>query len=82
MLIIQSIFCRTAKGHPPVTFAVAACETQNVNVTVLPCFGLAQGSNVTAKDMWGLMSQVLLVNNYVVIQYFGCFRLLFYRLVV
>ncbi|KAL9686714.1 hypothetical protein QQ045_031107 [Rhodiola kirilowii] len=48
---------KTAKGHPPVTFAVAACETQNVNVTVLPCFGVSQGSNVTAKEMWGIMSQ-------------------------
>lgn len=61
-LLINLFFCRTAKGQPPVTFAVAACETQNVNVTVLPCFGLSQESNVTAKDMWGLMSQVLLVN--------------------
>ncbi|KAK4341575.1 hypothetical protein RND71_040076 [Anisodus tanguticus] len=45
------------KENPPVTFAVAACETQNVSVTVLPCFGLTEGSCVTAKDMWGKMAQ-------------------------
>ncbi|XP_031266962.1 non-lysosomal glucosylceramidase [Pistacia vera] len=48
---------KTAKGNPPVTFAVAACETQNVNVTVLPCFGLSEGNRVTAKDVWGKMVQ-------------------------
>lgn len=48
---------KTAKGNPPVTFAVAACETQNVNVTVLPRFGLSEGSCVTAKEMWGKMAQ-------------------------
>lgn len=46
---------KTAKGNPPVTFAIAACETQNVNVTVLPSFGLSQGSCITAKDMWRTM---------------------------
>lgn len=50
---------RTAKDNPPVTFAIAACETQNVNVTVLPCFGLSEGSCITAKDMWGKMVQVM-----------------------
>ncbi|KAI7734447.1 hypothetical protein M8C21_032937 [Ambrosia artemisiifolia] len=48
---------KTAKEHPPVTFAIAACETQNVNVTVLPSFGLSEESCVTAKDMWGKMAQ-------------------------
>ena len=51
--------CRTAKDNPPVTFAIAACETQNVNVTVLPCFGLSGGSHVTAENMWGRMVQVI-----------------------
>ncbi|KAJ0092863.1 hypothetical protein Patl1_25952 [Pistacia atlantica] len=54
---MQFLLLRTAKGNPPVTFAVAACETQNVNVTVLPCFGLSEGSRVTAKDVWGKMVQ-------------------------
>ncbi|WCJ24239.1 Beta-glucosidase GBA2 type family protein [Euphorbia peplus] len=48
---------KTAKGNPPVTFAIAACETQNVSVTVLPCFGLSEASNISAKDMWGKMVQ-------------------------
>ncbi|KAL5542560.1 hypothetical protein UlMin_010270, partial [Ulmus minor] len=46
---------KTAKGNPPVTFAIAACETQNVNVSVLPCFGLSEGSCMTAKEMWSTM---------------------------
>ncbi|KAF6140181.1 hypothetical protein GIB67_028987 [Kingdonia uniflora] len=49
--------CRTTKDNPPVTFAIAARETQNVDVTVLPCFGLTDQSQVTAKDMWGTMVQ-------------------------
>ncbi|KAK1307564.1 hypothetical protein QJS10_CPA09g01999 [Acorus calamus] len=48
---------KTAKDNPPVTFAIAACETQNVNVTVLPSFGLSEEAHVTAKDMWGTMVQ-------------------------
>ncbi|KAL8486818.1 hypothetical protein ACS0TY_023492 [Phlomoides rotata] len=48
---------KTAKDNPPVTFAIAACETQNVSVSVLPCFGLKEGSCITAKDMWGKMVQ-------------------------
>ncbi|KAF5962009.1 hypothetical protein HYC85_003218 [Camellia sinensis] len=57
LVAIYDVFFRTAKENPPVTFAIAACETQNVNVTVLPCFGLSEGSCVTAKDMWGKMVQ-------------------------
>ncbi|KAJ9182412.1 hypothetical protein P3X46_006410 [Hevea brasiliensis] len=48
---------KTAKGNPPVTFAIAACETQNVSVTVLPSFGLSEASCTTAKSMWGKMLQ-------------------------
>uniref|UniRef100_A0A0D3GQE7 Non-lysosomal glucosylceramidase n=1 Tax=Oryza barthii TaxID=65489 RepID=A0A0D3GQE7_9ORYZ len=47
----------TANNNPPVTFAVAACENQNVNVTVLPAFGLSGESSVTAREMWGTLSQ-------------------------
>ncbi|KAL7177370.1 hypothetical protein ACSBR2_030677 [Camellia fascicularis] len=57
MSVCMAIILLTAKENPPVTFAIAACETQNVNVTVLPCFGLSEGSCVTAKDMWGKMVQ-------------------------
>ncbi|KAG8091936.1 hypothetical protein GUJ93_ZPchr0012g18845 [Zizania palustris] len=48
---------KTAKDNPPVTFAIAACETQNVNVTVLPVFGLSGGNHVSAKEMWDKMAQ-------------------------
>ncbi|GAB4844094.1 hypothetical protein Ancab_014058 [Ancistrocladus abbreviatus] len=48
---------KTAKDNPPVTFAIAACETQNVNVTVLPYFGLSEGNYVTAKGVWSKMTQ-------------------------
>ncbi|KAI4346207.1 hypothetical protein L6164_013279 [Bauhinia variegata] len=47
----------TEKRNPPVTFAIAACETQNVSVSVLPCFGLSEGNNITAKGMWSKMVQ-------------------------
>ena len=50
--------CRTANNNPPVTFAVAACENQNVDVTVLPVFGLSGESSITAREMWGTMVQV------------------------
>ncbi|KAL3828367.1 hypothetical protein ACJIZ3_017169 [Penstemon smallii] len=48
---------KTAKDNPPATYAIAACETQNASVSVLPCFGLNEGSCITAKDMWGTMVQ-------------------------
>ncbi|KAI3980350.1 hypothetical protein MKX01_003889 [Papaver californicum] len=48
---------KTAKENPPVTFAIAACETQNVNVTVSPCFGVTDQNRVTAKNIWDTMAQ-------------------------
>ncbi|CAL9757997.1 unnamed protein product [Musa acuminata subsp. burmannicoides] len=48
---------KTAKDNPPVTFAIAACETQNVTVTVLPSFGLSGENYVTAQGMWSTMAQ-------------------------
>ncbi|XP_074583993.1 uncharacterized protein LOC141840012 [Curcuma longa] len=48
---------KSAKDNPPVTFAIAACQTQNVTVTVLPNFGLAGENYATAKDMWDTMAQ-------------------------
>ncbi|XP_042394104.1 non-lysosomal glucosylceramidase-like [Zingiber officinale] len=48
---------KTANDNPPVTFAIAASETQNVTVTVLPNFGLSDENYVTAKDMWDIMVQ-------------------------
>ncbi|CAK8571966.1 unnamed protein product [Lathyrus sativus] len=49
------LYHKTAKDNPPVTFAIAACETQNVSVSVLPNFGLSDRSSVTAKGMWSKM---------------------------
>ncbi|KAJ4713800.1 Non-lysosomal glucosylceramidase [Melia azedarach] len=44
---------RTANGQPPVTFAIAAKETADVNVSECPCFLISGHSNgITAKDMW------------------------------
>ena len=75
---------RTAKGNHPVTFAVAACETHNVNVTVLPSFGLSEGSSVTAKEMWSKMAQVKISPsfNYITVIYHllfsnSCFGLVY-----
>lgn len=66
--------CRTTKENPPVTFAIAASETQNVSVSVLPCFGLTEGSCVTAKDMWGKMVEVTTAIILVIVQFFAvCF---------
>ncbi|KAJ8513418.1 hypothetical protein OPV22_003852 [Ensete ventricosum] len=48
---------KTAKDNPPVTFAIAACETQNVTVTVLPSFGLSGENYVSAQGMWSTMVQ-------------------------
>ncbi|KAL5789347.1 hypothetical protein ACOSQ2_004235 [Xanthoceras sorbifolium] len=44
---------KTAKGQPPVTFAVAAQETDGVHVSECPCFVISGTSpGITAKDMW------------------------------
>lgn len=59
-------YFRTAKDNPPVTFAIAACETQNVSVSVLPRFGLSEGSGVTAKGMWAKMVKVLVACVFVI----------------
>eukprot|EP01018_Ginkgo_biloba_P009127 Gb_37177 [translate_table: standard] len=48
---------KTEKDYPPVTFAIASQQTENVHVTVLPCFGLSSGSYTSAKDMWVTMKQ-------------------------
>ncbi|KAK9271342.1 hypothetical protein L1049_026932 [Liquidambar formosana] len=44
---------KTANGHPPVTFAIAAQETDMVHVSECPCFLLSgKKQGITAKDMW------------------------------
>jgi len=59
-------YFRTAKDNPPVTFSIAACETQNVSVSVLPCFGLSDRSSITAKGVWTKMVKVLVTCVFVV----------------
>ncbi|KAF8668453.1 hypothetical protein HU200_052269 [Digitaria exilis] len=46
---------RTAGGHPPVTFAIASQETDDVHVSVCPSFTMGPSSSgeFTATDMWG-----------------------------
>ncbi|KAM0843969.1 hypothetical protein ACQ4PT_057364 [Festuca glaucescens] len=65
---------KTVKDNPPVTFAIAACETQNVSMTVLPVFGLSGERNV--KEMWGTMSKckepVCRDQTISVLQWFAC----------
>ncbi|GAV69779.1 DUF608 domain-containing protein/GBA2_N domain-containing protein [Cephalotus follicularis] len=44
---------RTANGQPPITFAIAAQETDDVHVSECPCFLISGNSKgITAKDMW------------------------------
>ncbi|VVB11773.1 unnamed protein product [Arabis nemorensis] len=45
---------KTGNGHPPVTYAIAAKETEDVRVSSCPCF-LVSGTSpnqITAGDMW------------------------------
>ncbi|CAK9198098.1 unnamed protein product [Sphagnum troendelagicum] len=47
-----------AKGGRPVTFAIAAKQTQDVTVSTCPCFHISgQGEGYTAKDMWAKLKQ-------------------------
>ncbi|GJN39870.1 hypothetical protein PR202_gb29018 [Eleusine coracana subsp. coracana] len=50
---------RTAGGHPPVSFAIAAQEKDGVSVTVCPSFTMGPSSSgeFTAKDMWDEMKK-------------------------
>ncbi|KAI3417434.1 Non-lysosomal glucosylceramidase (NLGase) [Psidium guajava] len=44
---------RTANGHPPVTFAIAAEESSDVHISKCPSFLISGSSHAfTAKDMW------------------------------
>ncbi|CAA0264644.1 unnamed protein product [Arabidopsis thaliana] len=45
---------KTANGHPPVSYAIAAKETEDVRVSSCPCF-IVSGTTpnqITAGDMW------------------------------
>nr|GMD70815.1 non-lysosomal glucosylceramidase-like isoform X1 [Ipomoea batatas] len=48
----------TSNGHPPVTFAMAARETEEVRVSECPCFSISGDSNnPTAKDIWNQIEE-------------------------
>lgn len=50
---------RTAKRLPPVTFAIAAQETEGVHVSECPFFVISGNSDgITAKDMWHEIKEV------------------------
>jgi len=52
--------CRTGNGHPPVTYAIAAQETEDVHVSECPCFLVSGHSpkEITAKEMWDEIKKV------------------------
>ncbi|KAI3460715.1 hypothetical protein Pfo_017378 [Paulownia fortunei] len=44
---------KTSNGRPPVTFAIAAQETDEIDVSECPCFLISGTSQImTAKEMW------------------------------
>ncbi|CAL9232258.1 unnamed protein product [Arabidopsis halleri] len=45
---------KTDNGHPPVTYAIAAQETEDVHVSECPCFLVSGHSlkDITAKEIW------------------------------
>lgn len=51
--------CRTATGKSPVTFAIAAEQTDGIHVSECPCFVISGDSKgISAKDMWNEIKQV------------------------
>ena len=50
---------RSANGHPPVTFAIAAEENNDVHVSKCPCFSISGDSQgITAEDIWQEIKKV------------------------
>ncbi|XP_065880820.1 uncharacterized protein [Euphorbia lathyris] len=50
---VVNLHHKTADGHPPLTFSIAAQETADVHVSECPSFLISGNSKgVTAKDMW------------------------------
>lgn len=44
---------RTANGRPSVTYAIAAEATDDVHVSLCPCFVISgESEGISAKDMW------------------------------
>uniref|UniRef100_A0A0D6QZ21 NLGase n=2 Tax=Araucaria cunninghamii TaxID=56994 RepID=A0A0D6QZ21_ARACU len=50
---------KTAKDLPPITFAIAAQQTSDVNVSLCPCFSMTGNDvNFSARDMWLQMKEL------------------------
>lgn len=50
---------RTANGLPPVTFAIAAEQTEGIHVSECPRFVISGNSKgITAKEMWSEIKEV------------------------
>lgn len=50
---------RTLDELPPVTFAIAAQETDGVRISECPCFLISGNSQgITAKEMWEEIKEV------------------------
>ena len=47
------MFNRSANGRPTVTYGIAAEATDDVHVSLCPCFVISGDSEgISAKDMW------------------------------
>lgn len=52
-LFPKFIYCRASSGLSPVTYAIAAQETDGIHVSKCPCFIISGNSEgITARDMW------------------------------
>ena len=51
---------RTSNGNPPITFAIAAQMTDEVHISVFPCFSMLGNDNqeFSARDMWMEIKEV------------------------
>lgn len=50
---------RTANGQPPVTFAIAAQEKEDIHISECPYFIISGSSDAfSAKDMWNYVKEV------------------------
>lgn len=69
---------RTANGLPPVTFAIAAEETDGIHVSECPCFVISGDSKgITAKEMWQEIKEVSRLCTFSCHRMFHCLRLAF-----
>lgn len=65
--LIDTCMYRTANEQSPVTFAIAAQETEYVHISECPVFVISGSYNgISAKDMWHEVKQVMdLLSNFI-----------------